>query len=108
MQHYFFLAYFIINNAIIDRTIIPMTTIQLRPISDNSESGNGPPAKSNCTDISKISDFLRKKQILDVLQNQDISIIIRANHADEYFKETESIKPNITMGGLYGDWCKDI
>jgi len=108
MQHYFFLAYFIINNAIIDRTIIPITTIQLRPINDNNESGNGPPSKSNSTDIYKISDFFRKKQLLDILQNQDISIIIRAKRADEYFKETESIKPNITMGGLYSDWCRDI
>jgi hypothetical protein len=68
--------------------------------------GFGPPNPSNRSDaeiIAHIAELLYKKAILDVLQNEQISINIRADRATKYLEE-DIMSPNITKGGLYKDW----
>ena len=68
--------------------------------------GFGPPNPSNRSDteiIAHIAELFYKKAILDVLQNEQISINTRADRATKYL-EDDIMLPNITKGGLYKDW----
>lgn len=71
--------------------------------------GFGPHDPSNRSEseiIAHITELFRKKAILDILENENISIETRAVRAKQYLEEDESggMVPNITKGGLFKDW----
>lgn len=85
-------------------------------ISDTTRFGEGfgPPNPSNKTDaeiVEYIRELFRKQNVLNILQNDEISIITRAIYAEVYFKDREDrsgMAVNLSKGGLYDDWGKDI
>ena len=76
--------------------------------------GFGPTDRSNKTDkalVEYIRELFIKQNVLTILQNDEISIITRAAYADMYLKDREDgsgMAVNLSKGGLYDDWGRDI
>jgi hypothetical protein len=64
------------------------------------------PIKENKIKIQKLKINFKKKEILDKLTNNDISMCDKIKIIKQYDLLNDSIVPNITSGGLFDDFDK--
>lgn len=104
MQFLLLLVSFIIHNSLRDTRVISIASELKNHTETKFEKGTGPPVYEDEVDMEYIAELFRKKDLLTVLQNGDVSVILRAKYAEDYLEETRSMAPNITKGGLCKDW----
>ena len=58
--------------------------------------------------VEQISNYVYKKTILDKLVNEKISIPLKIDIIEEFYRQNTTKAYNLEAGGLYDDWKMDI
>ena len=99
------------NNTINDNTINDNTTND-KITRNKTTSGMDERFPRNYNDnnnntLQKISEFLNKQRMLELLQSKNVSIVIKKEMSEQYLKnnsESSILAPNILKGILMSDW----